>query len=156
VTNREIKHKGIVLKDRDGRYWILYVQFRYSTVSVDDLPAISEVSGQSVLSYRTRVPGTGNFFIELHFVYDHLLNTPMRIDTSSIDKAIERAVPEGHWVAKGGGLDLGRMKYSSDVWKPGDGNASATGGKIDLGLSLDKGILRVREVKYTREDESRR
>ena len=149
VTNQKARHKSIMLKDDIGKCRILYTQFSWCTADVTDLPDIVEISGQSILSYRTRIPGTGNSYIEYYFAYDKTNGCPQRIDiVTPINKELSRILPKDHGVWKGGGLDFKGMKYSRPVWKKGDGNASPTGGKVDLNLSLQNGKLLIVNSKH--------
>jgi hypothetical protein len=149
LTNKHIKHKSIVLRDEKGYYWILYTQYHWSTASdVGDLPSITNLNGRSILGYRTRIPGTGHFYIEHYFTVDPVQGTPVEVDTSSIDEAIKKAVPKGYGVWKGGGLNFKAMTYTQGIWKPGDGNCCPTGGRIDLLLALEQSRLIVTNTHY--------
>ena len=147
-TNMDIKHKGVVLRDGNGGHWILYLQFYWSTASPDFLPLLHEVAGQPVLSIRTRIPGTGNFYIEYHYIISRKTGLPQMVDISAIDHAIISAVPKGWNVWKGGGLEFERLIYSTPIWQPGDGNCCPTGGKIEMKLTLTDDIITVSQVRY--------
>jgi len=149
ITNQKERHKSIVLKDRNGKYRILYTQFSGCTADVADLPEIFEISGESILSYRTSIPGTGHFYIEYYFIYDKEKGRIFRIDTETpINETLEEVLPVGYGVWKGEGLDFKKMTFSSPVWKRGDCNANATGGKINMKLSLENGELPVVKSEY--------
>ena len=111
--------------------------------------AIATVQGTPVLIYRTRVPGTGYFFIEYYFIYDKDKKTPVRINMSGIYNSLSRALPKDHSVWKGGGLDFEKITFSHAVWKDGDANCCPSGGRVDLKLSLKDGKIIVVEERYT-------
>lgn len=148
VTSVTAQHKGIVLRDHAGDYRILYAQFLFSTAGVEDLPTIADIQGNQVLIYRTRIPGTGSQFIELYAVIDEVSGKPRLVDLSPMHAAIQQALPPGYGVWKGGGLDFAAMTFCDAVWKPGDANCCPTGGRIDLRLTLTKGILHVTDTTY--------
>jgi hypothetical protein len=147
-TNGEIKHKGIVLRDEHGDHWILYMQFHWYNAALDFLPIVHDVAGQSVLTIRTRVPGTGHNFIEYHFVISPVSGLPQVIDLSDIDRAISANVPQGWAVLKGGGLDFEKLRFASPIWQPGDGNCCPSGGRIDMKLELNDERISVSQVYY--------
>jgi len=147
-TNADIKHKGVVLRDGNGRHWLLYLQFYWCTASSDFLPLLHEVSGQQVLTIRTRIPGTGQHFIEYHYIMSRKTGLPQAVDVSAIDRAIMSAVPKGWEVWKGGGLEFDRLRYSSPIWQPGDANCCPSGGKIEMTLTLNDEIIAVSQVRY--------
>ncbi len=103
LTDRANVCKQIMLKNRYGNHKIIYSQLHWCTSGVDDLPYITRIQGISVLVYRTRVPGTGNFFREYYFISDTKKKTPVLIDTSEIDNSLSRVLPKGHRVWKGAG-----------------------------------------------------
>lgn len=140
--------KQIMLKDKSGNHKIIYSQLPWSTASVDDLPYIIMIQGTPVLVYRTRVPGTGHFFIEYHFFYDEQRKKPILIDMSEIGNSLSRLLPKGHSIWKGGGFNIENMTFSHAVWKKGDGNCCPTGGGVYLKLILKNGKFFVVEEKY--------
>jgi hypothetical protein len=64
ITDKAQVIKQIMLKDRSGNHSVLYSQIPECTCSVDDLPYVTRVDGVEILAYRTRVPGTGGFYLE--------------------------------------------------------------------------------------------
>ncbi|HRT05507.1 MAG TPA: hypothetical protein P5204_07395 [Kiritimatiellia bacterium] len=148
VTNEKLKLKTIILRDPSGTHKILYAQFYFSTASVDDYPRIRTIAGESVLIYRTRVPGTGNFYDEYYWLLNNDTGLPEAIDLSPIDVAIKKILPEKCGVWKGGGLNFENLSYSSGVWQEGDGNCCPTAGRIDLILDLVNGKLTVTARRY--------
>lgn len=151
ITIPEIRHKGIVLKDKSSKYWVLYAQFKWVAADFKGMPQILQVQEQSVLGYRSRVEGTGNFYIEKYFYYDKERKKPVLIDLNVIGDAIKAAVPKGWGVFRGGGLDFPNMKYTSFVHMEDDSYHHPSGGTIDITLSLDKGKLKVVRVDYDKD-----
>ena len=148
LTNLEIRHKGVVLKQPDGRYRILYLQFVWERRNFTAMPYIETVQGQQVLSFRTTVPGTGNADMGFHFVQDAVTGEPLMVDDAAIEKAIAETVPVGWGVWKGGGLDFTNQHYSAPVWQRKDANCCPSGGRIDLDLRLERAVLTVVSVRY--------
>ena len=145
VTNANINHKGILLQDKNKKYYILYLQFD-ETISVDYLPSIENVQGRKVLIADVELSGTAREHTENYFVLDSSGN-PAQIDVSAIRKATNKAVPPGWGVWKGG-IDIRDPVYSSPVWKRNDANCCPTGGEITINVSLVGSALQVKRVQY--------
>lgn len=148
LTNLEIPHKGVVLKYPDGRYRILYLQFVWGRENFIVMPRVETVQGHQVLSFRTTVPGTGNYDMGFHFVQDVATGEPLMVDDAAIKKAIAATVPAGCGVWKGGGLDFTNQRYSAPVWQRTDANCCPTGGRIEMDLRLQGAVLTVVSVRY--------
>lgn len=148
LTDHENVCKQIMLKDKSGNHKIIYSQLPWCTANVDDLPYIVTIQGIPVLVYRTRVSGTGHFFIEYYFIYHKKNKRPIPIDMSAIVESLSRILPKGYSVWKGGGFNIEKMTFSHAVWKKGDGNCCPTGGRVDLKLSLKNGKIIVIEERY--------
>lgn len=138
ITNNTIKHKAIILKDENNKIFILYMHFSDAVSEISESPRIINIQGNELLSYKTRVPGTGNQSVELYYKYDIKKKSPVLLDFSEIISEISKIIPKGYGVWKGGGLDLKNLQYSQSVWKPNDANCCPTGGSINLQLSIDK------------------
>ena len=145
VSNEKINHKGILLQDKNKKYYILYLQFD-ETVSVDYLPSIEIVQGRKVLIADVELSGTARDHTENYFVLDSSGN-PAKIDISAIRKAINKAVPPGWGVWKGF-IDIRDPVYSSPVWRTNDANCCPTGGEITINFSLVGSALQVKRVHY--------
>ncbi|MDH4481453.1 MAG: hypothetical protein QE279_01950 [Rhodoferax sp.] len=145
VSNANINHKGILLQDKNKKYYILYLQFD-EAISVDFLPFIANVQGREILIADVELSGTAREHTENYFVLDSLGN-PAKIDLSAIRKAINKAVPTGWGVWKGG-IDIRDPAYSSPVWKRNDANCCPTGGEITIHFSLVGAALQVNRVHY--------
>jgi len=145
VSNAAISHKGILLQDKNKKYYILYLQFD-ETISVDYLPSIENVHGRKVLIADVELPGTAHLHTENYFVLDSLGN-PAKIDVSAIQKAINKAVPPGWGVWKSG-VDIRDPVYRSPVWRTNDANCCPTGGEITIHFSLVGSALQVNRVHY--------
>lgn len=143
ASNADIKHKGILLQDKDKKYYILFLQF---DGPVDYLPSIENIQGSKVLIADVELPGTGRLHTDNYFVLDSSGN-PAKLDTSAINKAINKAVPPGWGVLKGG-IDIRNPIYRSPVWRKNDANCCPTGGEISIDYSLVGSALQVNRVHY--------
>ena len=148
ITNPEAKHKGIVLRDERGKYWLLYAQFIFSTLDTNVSPDIYTVDGQSVLSYHVQLPGTGLFWTEYYWVYDKATKSPRLIDLSAINEAIRSTVPEGWGPRKGGGLDFPNLRYVTAIYDLIGPDYVPRIGRIEMKLSLDGARLSVETITY--------
>lgn len=147
VTSALAKHKSILLKDGSGNFRILYCQFKFSMAELP-LPSVVEIKGQKVLVYYSWISGTGNHHLEYYWTYDTTTKAPKLISLAPVESAVKKALPEGSYIEKGGGLDIQNLNFSNSVWKNGDGSASPTGGRIELKLDLRGSQLVVVETKY--------
>ncbi len=144
------------MRDGNRGHWILCLQLYWCSASFEILPLLHEVAGQSVLSIRIRIPGMGNFYIECHQIIMRKTGLPQMVDVSAIDQAIMAAVPNGWGVWKGGGLEFDRLRFSSPIWQPRDGNCYPTGGHIEMKLTLTGDIITVSHVRYDPTFETRK
>jgi len=145
-TSSEQKMKHIVLEDAKGQYRTLLYQNKWCTADVTDSPEIFEVCGQSVLGYRTRIPGTGHFFIEHYWVLDEHSGYPVLVD----DTNIRCAVPDGYEVRKGGGLDFKAMSYSTSIWGDPKSPNAPVDEYVTMRLTLKGAKLHVLSIEIGR------
>ncbi len=117
---------------------------------VDFSPSqINNVQGMNVLSTRSRIDGSGNFYYEDYFVFDSLKQIPVNLQVDrSIEQAIKKLLPAGHGVWRGGGFDLAAMTYKQAVWKDKDSNCCPSGGNIELHLDIRKNKIVVSKANY--------
>lgn len=148
VTDKAQKIKQVILGDPSGSHRVLYSQIHWCTASVDDIPCIITVEDTTILAYRTRVPGTGHFYIEHYFVQDPRTGLPVDLDMSSIDTTLKEILPEGHGVRKGGGLDIESLTFKHFVWKEGDGNSRPTGGRVEINFKIEGAKLVPVDSRY--------
>ncbi len=137
VTDKPQEIKQIILRDPSGNHRVLYSQLSWCTASVDDIPYMVTVEDTRILAYRTRIPGTGHFYIEHYFIQDPRTGLPADLDMSSIETTLKEILPEGHGVWKGGGLDIESLTFKHFVWKEGDGNSRPTGGKVEIKFKIE-------------------
>ena len=107
---------------------------------------IFKAGGEYLLGTNDEIPGTGNYYYEDYWWFGP--DGPVRVNIEAIGEALKSALPPGHGVWKGGGLDIENLRYRSPVWKDGDANCCPTGGSVELTLALDKGKLTVTKVRY--------
>jgi hypothetical protein len=148
VTDKAQKIKQIILKDPSGNHRVLYSQLPWCTASVNDIPCIITVEDTRILAYRTRVPGTGHFYMEHYFVQDPRTGLPVDLDMSSIETTLKEILPQGHGVWKGGGLDIESLTFKHFVWKEGDGNSRPTGGRVEIKFKIEGAKLVPVDSRY--------
>lgn len=148
IVCRAADHMSIALKDAAGNLRLAYLEFGTDPPGTYVMPTIRTSGNDSLLCYKKRVPGTGNFYIEHYFFFDQQLRRPRLLDLSAIETAITKAVPSGFGVWKGGGLDIAKLKYWHYVWQRGDANCCPTGGTIALALSISDGKIVVVDSRY--------
>lgn len=110
---------------------------------------ILKVERETVLSVRTRVAGSGNFYLEDYLIFDPQLQIPLNLRADSVIAAArDAALPAGSGIWKGGGFSLADLRYVSEVWKAGDANCCPSGGVLQIQLQLKDRKLGVRNVEF--------
>lgn len=148
ITDKLNNTKQIMLKDTSGCFRVLYSQIPGCTASVDDLPRIVKTDSTDILAYRTRVPGTGCFYIEHYFLQDPQSHLPVPLDDRAITDTLREILPKGYGVWKGGGFNIETLEFKHAVWKRGDGNCGPTGGSAKIRFKIRGTALMTIEKHY--------
>jgi hypothetical protein len=123
-----------LLVQRHGDEFCAVYQQQFPAALVQVSPArVETVDGQPVMI--TRDPNGNREYNEAYWTFD--AEGPIPLDLSAIDHALKALLPSGDEVRGDYGLDVGRLCYSSVVWKKGECNACASGGSVVLKLALE-------------------
>lgn len=112
-----------------------------------DALGIETIDGQDLLTYSSTVSGTGHFTNDYQFVL--VRGIPKLLDYhSTLNEEIERILPAGWGVRKGGNFNFSTLTLSSGVWTEND----ASGGSVEIVLGLKDGKFFVKSSHWTKPD----
>jgi hypothetical protein len=98
---------------------------------------VVKLSDATVLVNRDRVSGTGYFFLEDYFVFDGASGLPVRLEFDTvIHSELEKMLPSGVGVRKGGGFNIQSLQFKQSVWKDGDANCCPAAGTVEIQLAI--------------------
>lgn len=147
VANERVKHRSIVLKDKNGNCRILVTQPCWAALEWK-APRFVKVNHDIVLTYRAETGGSGAFQVEYYFVFDPSAHLPRLLDLSVIEKALHDTLPEALSVVQGGGFDITSLSFARGVSRKDDPNCCPSAGRVTLKLAIDQLQLMVTEAHY--------
>ena len=101
--------------------------------------------GRDLLCTRSRVSGTGAFFLESYWVFRP--SGPVQIELEGpLSEVKKRLLSPGTGVWKGYGFNVQRLCYAAPVWNDGDANCCPTAGRVLIRFQLkDEQLVPVSE-----------
>jgi hypothetical protein len=116
-----------------------------------DILGIETIDGQDLLTYSSTVSGTGHFTNDYQFVL--VRGVPKLLEyQSTLNAEIERILPAGWGVRKGGNFNFSTLTLSSGVWTENDSNCCSSGGSVEIVLGLKNGEFFVKSSHWTKPD----
>jgi uncharacterized protein YecT (DUF1311 family) len=90
--------------------------------------------------------GTGNFNIEMVYLVDGT-SEPRELDTESWLRDLQHRLPKGLGAWKGIYPDYDALTAETPLWKDGDGNCCATGGRAFIRLEITNRRLAIADLR---------
>lgn len=111
--------------------------------------SIVSAANTTFLVNRDRISGTAAEEIESYFVLDESQGVPINVPFDEVIRTrLRTLLPAGKGVWKGGGFDVGTLRFTKDVWKNGDANCCPTAGTVTIQLALKDNRPVVVSAKY--------
>lgn len=150
VVDAEQQHRAILLRDSRTGWHFVFVQFRmWSEAAMKFQPEVWKVNGQSILSGRMRIDGSGGWHLELYWILDPESGEPRILDLSAIEEAQNRVMPpDCDTRCKSGTLDLRNLSYFRPVWSPRSLGWSDPAGAITMSLAIDGTRVVVTDAQF--------
>jgi uncharacterized protein len=137
---------GVVVERETDRYLpVLYVQ---PELKIDQLE-VMKVGNEDLLAYSTTMSGSGHFKMDHFFTLDHGIPKSVHYRPVLFDE-LNKILPKGYGLWKGGGFNSRTFVFSYSVWKEGDTNCCGTGGSVEVVFGFEKGNFVVRSSRYNR------
>ncbi len=135
---------GVLVERQADRYLpVLYVN---PELQIDHLQ-VMKLGSEDLLAYSTTVPGNGHLTVDYYFTLDRGIPKSIHYQTV-LSKELERILPRGYGILKGGGFNIDTLVFSNSVWEEGNAGCCPSGGSVNVVLGLEKAEFVVRSSHY--------
>lgn len=135
---------GVVVERETDRFLpVLYVK---PELQIERLQ-VMKVGNEDLLAYSTTISGTGHFTVDYYFTLDHGIPKSVHYN-SALREELQKILPKGDGVWKGGGFNADTFMFSHSVWEEGNANCCPTGGSVEVVFGLEKGQFVVKSSRY--------
>ena len=145
--------KAILYQMEAEHYRLLYTNFSDCTQIVMKPAYVIDIDSTEVLCTRCPIMGSGGYVDERYWVWDTAVSEPVDLKAPEATcNALSAVLPKGYSLAWGGFFDIAGLSLDCYVRKPGDVNASPTGGKVSIRYQIDGHALKVVSCQYDPHD----
>ncbi|MDH4157910.1 MAG: hypothetical protein OEW00_11615 [candidate division Zixibacteria bacterium] len=145
--------KAISVAVSPDEFGLLYVSSTAPTNTIFESSELLQVREHVILSTRSRIYGTGNYFDEANWIWRERFNIPIELKVKEAHRGVlSGLLPPGHGIWKGGRFDIKHLSFESHTWRDGDPNSSPSGGKLSATYDIENDSLVIKEAIFDYSD----